>query len=341
MSSKRRSLLDIGLDVMASDNAAQDAGAPAAAPSPAVPEASARSFVGKMLEGRQSTLEAQAAEATSLREKVASLEGKIREGELVVKVDARRVRPSPYADRHQRAFMDAEFDTLCDEIREAGRNTEPAVLRPVSGEADFDFEIASGHRRHAACLRLGFPLYAIVRTMSVLDLLRQMHAENSGRVNLSAFERGRQYAMLLRSGDYSSGRDLAAKLMVAQTNVVRLLKYGELSDDLIAAFVDPREIRFHWIEAMLAAQAKEPERVAAVCQELAASPEPKAGEVFRRITRSTPRTKVISDGEQVLGRIRTINGCPAVVLFKSAPDALVKEISDVVKRWAAEHGGNS
>ncbi|MEY2117317.1 ParB/RepB/Spo0J family partition protein [Rhodanobacter sp. FW106-PBR-R2A-1-13] len=338
MAVKRRTLMDIGLEVMTANAEAQSG-----APDDVAPRVSAepRSFVGRMLEERNSGLEAEAAEAAVLRGKVAALEGKIRGGELVVQVDPSRVRPSRFADRHERAFRDAEFDVLCEEIREAGRNTEAAVLRPVRDDPAFDYEIASGHRRHAACLRVGFPLHAIIREMSNLELLRQMQHENSARVGLSAFERGRQYAMLLHSGEYSSGRDLAAKMSVPQPTVVRLLKYADLPDNLISAFVDPREIRINWIEPMVSALAEEPARVQGVLEELAHHPEPKAGDVFRRITRSTPKTRVISDGEQVLGRIRTINGCPAVVLFKQAPNELMEEISAVVKRWAAEHGGDA
>jgi len=253
-------------------------------------------------------------------------------------LDPHSVRASPFCDRHPMAFNDKAFVEFCDLVKETGGNTEPGQVRPLE---PFDpenpvYEIASGHRRHAACLKLGLPFLAIVREMDDSALIQQMYSENTGRENLSAFERGRHYALLLKQKKYASQRELAAKRGLHQPTLVELLKYDDLADSIIAAFPDPREIRQYWVNPLVDAWKKDAKRVAAVSTELQAGGLLRPMEIYRRLAGIEQPKKLISTGDQVLGRIRQINGCPAVVLFKEAPTELVEEISALVLRWAKD-----
>lgn len=264
---------------------------------------------------------------------------RLKDGTPVFAVDAARVRRSRFADRHVAAFADTEFEDLCERIRLTGGNSQPAKVRPVEGEPDHDYEIASGHRRHAACLKLGLPFRVIIQPLTDDELLREMVEENIGRTDLSAFERGMHYASLIKFGKYSSKRDLAAKLALSQSSVQRLLRFGEIPQNVILAFADPREIRIQWVDALLTAYKDDAARVEAECEAiLTQAPRPRAAEVFTRLSGRGPRKSIIATGDAVIARVRTVNGCRAVILSKGAPDALLDEIRGVIERWAKGSG---
>jgi ParB family chromosome partitioning protein len=307
-------------------------------PRPALAQDGPRTAVGVMineahnsLKSRLDRAEAEAAEKKAEVEKLKALQP-------LQFLDAKTVRPSPFTDRHEKAYSDASFDELCDLIKETGGNTEPGQVRPVE---PFDperpqYEIASGHRRHAACLKLGLRFKAIVRDMDDDALIKQMYAENTGRRDLSPFERGRHYALLLKQKKYASARELAAKLGVHQPRLVDLLKFDDLAEPIIQAFADPREIRAYWIAPLVEAWKKDASKVRAIAKEIRGA-EMRPLAVFQKLVSLEPQKKVIANDSQILGRIRTVNGCPAVVLFKDAPPALVEQISALVVRWAKDH----
>jgi len=251
-------------------------------------------------------------------------------------VDPKRVRPSQFADRHPTAYEDAEFELLCESIRETQGNTQPGVVRPLKGHADFDFELASGHRRHRACLRTGQMFRTEVRELTDDELVHQMLVENTARSDLSAFERGRHFAMLLANKVYSSGRELSAKLGVPQPTVVKLLKYADLPEPIIEAFADPREIRQQWVDSLVKAWQADKNRV---LKEIAGVPaDERPAQVFRRLSGVQAKNSVIASGGQIMGRVRMIHGCPALVLFKNAPEELISELTSLLETWSAKHG---
>lgn len=333
---KRKNLLDIGLKAMA-DSKAEDAARPVEDSEglPGEPEENTRSWVGKMLDGRNEGLEE---ENTRLRGENAVLAtsakvAPVPEGSVVL-LDAKRVRRTPFADRHARAFMDDDFQALCEQIIETGGNTEPGQVRPVQNDPDHDYEIASGHRRHAACLKLSLPFRAIVREMTDAEMLRQMHMENNARLNLSDFEKGRHYVSIVDLGVFTSLRAVASGIGEDRNKVRRLARFADIPDFIVEAFAEPREIRIDWVDSIVAADKADHERVKRTVDELNAGPPLKSLAMFQRIADIKPRHTVIAGDDKVLGRIRTINGCPAVVLHKEAPEELLKQISELIRSWS-------
>ena len=73
------------------------------------------------------------------------------------------------SESHDRSLLvhDPKFVKLTKSLEAHGQET-PIRVRPVKDALPFEFEIVSGHRRHAACLALdastnkGFPIIAIV-----------------------------------------------------------------------------------------------------------------------------------------------------------------------------------
>ncbi|EQD56511.1 parB-like partition protein [mine drainage metagenome] len=306
---------------------------------PALPDGHGTTAVGMLVGEANASLRERMKAAETKAEKMAIENQRLQDGTPNVKVDPARVRASRFADRHPAAFEDADFEDLCERIRYTGGNTQAAKVRPIEGDADHDFEIASGHRRHAACLKLGLPFKTIIQPFTDEELVREMVEENIGRSDLTPFERGMHFAKLIQEGRFSSGRELAAKLTLAPSSVRRLLRYGEIDAKVIAAFHDPREIRTQWVEPMIKAYELDPVRIERECQAIASEePHPRASDVFQRLTGGAKSKAIIASGEAIIARVRTINGCPAIILRKSAPQALLDEIRGVIERWAKGGG---
>ena len=306
---------------------------------PALPDGGATTAVGMLVGEANASIRERMNEAVARASALEIEVQRLRDGTPVFEISPARVRPSPFADRHPAAFADADFEDLCERIRLTHGNSQPAKVRPVEDDPAHDYEIASGHRRHAACLKLGLPFRVIVRPFTDDELLHEMVEENIGRSDLTAFERGIHYAALIKQGKYSSGRDLAAKLTLSASSVQRLLRYGELSQVVISAFSDPREIRTQWVEPLIKAFQLDAARIGAECTAIAGEdPHPRAADVFQRLTGGSTRKSIIAAGDAVIARVRTINGCPAVILRKGAPQALLDEIRGVIERWAKGSG---
>jgi ParB family transcriptional regulator, chromosome partitioning protein len=325
------SLAKKGLDLLSKvdKNLSEGAKKPSSMPSMATP-------VGLMAAQGNASIRAQLEQAeTTLAEKIAEVE-RLRSGQPIFELDPKRVRSSAFADRHPTAFADSEFELLCESIRETKGNTQPGVVRPIKGDADFDFELASGHRRHMACLRTEQLFRTEVREMSDDELVRQMVVENTARSDLSAFERGRHYALLLKHKVYSSGRELAAKLGKPHNSVAKLIRYADIPSEMVDAFADPRDIRQEWVDPLIAAWKQDKARVIQEIELIKVENRPAS--VYRRLAGLEAKSSVIASGGQIMGRIRQIHGCPALVLFKNAPDELIAQLTGVLEQWSKEHG---
>jgi ParB family chromosome partitioning protein len=260
------------------------------------------------------------------------------EGKQLIYVDPARVRHSRFADRHPAAFRGKEFDDFCELIKASKGNNEPGRVRPVTDDPDFDYELVSGHRRHAACLRGSFRFWTLMGDYSDLELTDLMHTENLGRKNLSAFENGRKYALQLKEGMYPSVNAIAAKYQVPFSVMQRLVQFDLLTDEVIKAFPDPRVIRFPWISPLLKAREADPKGFDAIVAEIQGDSSLKPQEIFHRLTGKASQHGVIASKNKVLGRRRQIHGCPAVVLNKDAPVELLNMIEELIVKYADEHG---
>lgn len=91
------------------------------------------------------------------------------EGRLLIELDPKKIRATEFRNRHERSLLadDPKFVELSESLKVHGQEI-PIRVRPVKNALPFEFEIVSGHRRHAACLALdaasakGFPILAIV-----------------------------------------------------------------------------------------------------------------------------------------------------------------------------------
>ena len=200
-------------------------------------------------------------------------------------LNAARIVPSRWANRHPASFEAAQFTALREEIRSAGGNVQPIKVRPLRNVEHFDYEIVFGHRRHRACLDLGLPVLAMIEEVSDLDLFSEMDRENRQRADLSAWEQGQIYRKALDEGLYGSLRKLADAIGADPGNVSKAITLARLPDAVIESFPTPLAIQFNWGPALSAAVQKDPEGTIARAKELAPR-QLGAREVFDALTRT-------------------------------------------------------
>jgi ParB family transcriptional regulator, chromosome partitioning protein len=286
------------------------------------------------------TIENLQKENADLKSKLAQAADGPYEGILVRRLDPNRVKHSALADRNNKAFQGPVFDEFCELIRSTGGNEMAAAVRPLADDPNFDFEIIHGHRRHAACIATNTPFKAEIKTVNDNDLLNLMIIENKGHLPLSAFEKGMSYQKAIDSGIFSSGRALATKLNMKHSVMQRLLQYPVLPMIALAAFPDPREIREYWVAPMIQAHkadeglfTAEGNRLIEEARKMPLS----AKAIFHRLVGRKEGHQVIASGDKVVGSIRNINGRPAVVLWKDAPDELLAKLKALVVDWTSTH----
>lgn len=245
-------------------------------------------------------------EADELRERLKAFEG----ADPVLALDASKVRPSRWANRHPASFADAAYAELKAEIASAGGNVQPVSVRRVAGAgegAEHTHELVYGHRRHRACLELGLPVAAIVEPLTDAELFTEMERENRERQDLSPWEQGQMYKRALDEGVFPSLRKLAAAIGAQAGNVSTAIQLAALPAEVVAAFPSPLALQFRWGAALKAALERNPEGVLAHARELAAvTPRLPAKEVLARLTgvQAAPRRDApvpLLSGSRVVG----------------------------------------
>ncbi|MEL6660821.1 MAG: plasmid partitioning protein RepB [Bacteroidota bacterium] len=113
---------------------------------------------------------------------------------------------------------------LAASIEEAGQQV-PVLLRP-SKDRDGHFEVIYGQRRILACRHLGLPVRALVRTLDDTDALLAKGLENSGRTELSYYERVRFAHAILEQG-YSRA-EVCQALAISKNTLSQLERINRL-----------------------------------------------------------------------------------------------------------------
>lgn len=238
-------------------------------------------------------------EAEELRDRLKAFEG----ATPTVLLDAARVRPSKWANRHAASFADPAFAELKAEIAQAGGNVQPVSVRRLPPGGEHTHELVFGHRRHRACLELGLPVLAMVVDASDRELFEAMERENRARKNLSAWEQGTMYRRALDEGLYPSQRKLAESLGVDVSLVSKSLSLARLPDAVVAAFASPLEIQFRWAQPLAEALQRDPDGMLARAARLQQGPRLPASQVLARLlgapvlNGSTPQRQQIDAGE--------------------------------------------
>lgn len=163
-------------------------------------------------------------------------------------VDPARCRMWSGHNRDYALLTEERCADLIESIKAQGRQEMPAIVRRVSGDSDFDFEVICGARRHWSITWLrahnysDFKFLVDVREIGDEEAFRLADIENRARDDLTDLERARDYLRAL--GTYYDGRQktMAERLKVSESWLTRYLDLARLPEELTRAFVKPQEL---------------------------------------------------------------------------------------------------
>jgi ParB family chromosome partitioning protein len=276
------------------------------------------------------------------------------QGRLLLPLDPKKIRATEFRNRHDLSLLadDPKFKELVASLRAHGQET-PIRVRPIRNAAPFEFEIVSGHRRHAACLALdaetegGFRILAIVdaKASETRDLVLKMYRENEERYDLSAFEKGRMFARWLAQGLFAEQKELAEHVQLSPATVSQYLAVAELPDAVVEAFGDPRTISMRWMQALSAALKASRAGVLANAARIAKqSPRPEPEAVLKELIavgrtakrRGGPEAETVKMGGKSLYTISWKGSRVSLKFGKQVEGELVGEAQEALKQFLSD-----
>ena len=268
------------------------------------------------------------------------------QGLLLMRIDPKKIRPTEFKNRSERSTLlhDPAFIRLAQSLAARGQDT-PIRVRPVPDATPFEFEIVSGHRRHAACLALdvargNFPVIALIdaRAGDTLELVRKMYRENDLREDLSPYETGMMFRQWLEAGLFRTHEAIARETGQSKQNVGKYLALAALPAYVIAAFRDERRLSLRWSSELSQRVHAGGEALRAQAEELAQrAPPPAPDVVFAELTRAgtrrRPAPEVIRHGEQVAFELSGSRRRVQLTVGKALRPREVRALKDELKGW--------
>jgi ParB family chromosome partitioning protein len=272
-------------------------------------------------------------------------------GLLLLQLDPKKIRATKFKNRDDRSLLlhDPKFIKLSKSIAAHGQET-PIRVRPVKDALPFEFEIVSGHRRHAACLALdvstnnGFPIIAIVdaAVSETRDLVLKMYRENADREDLSPHETGMMFKAWLDAKVFPTQDAIATETGQTKQNVGKYITIASLPDYVIAAFRDPRVLSLRWCSQLAGAcETRGPELKALAAELAKRNPAPSPDTVFAELIAIAPKKKSgsarasesIKEGNKVLFELSAREGRYGIRLGKHVDKRLRKDLQQDLKEW--------
>jgi ParB family chromosome partitioning protein len=273
------------------------------------------------------------------------------QGLVLVRIDPKKIRATKFKNRDDRALLlhDPTFIKLTKSLAAHGQET-PIRVRPVKNALPFEFEIVSGHRRHASCLALdastnkGFAVVAIVDAAAdeTRDLVLKMYRENADREDLSPYETGMMFKQWLDSKVFPTHEAISVATGQSKQNVGRYLALASLPDHVLAAFRDPRRLSLRWSSELAGAASSRGPEFKALAEELAKrTPAPSPEAVFAELvalvptqkSRSRRASELVKDGHRVLFQLSARAGRYDIRLGKHIDKQLRKQLQHDLKEW--------
>ncbi len=157
-------------------------------------------------------------------------------------VDPARCRIWEGHNRDYTALDETACADLIQSFTSHGRQEVPAIVRRIRGDAEHDFEVICGARRHwtASWLRAhGQPSFGFLvepRELDDEEAFRVADLENRSRRDLTDLERARDYARAVERYYDGNQQRMAERLQVTKSWLSRYLELARLPQIVVAAF---------------------------------------------------------------------------------------------------------
>lgn len=165
----------------------------------------------------------------------------------VLQLDPARIRIWKGNARVYERLTEESTRELVDSIDAAGQQY-PAVVRQIEGDADHDYELIAGSRRHWAISWLrarGRDIRLLAQVSNVGDeaAFNLSDTENRARQDVSDLERARNYAWALEAIYGGSLARMADSMKVSKSWLSKTISVSKIPDDIIAAFNSPSDVK--------------------------------------------------------------------------------------------------
>jgi len=171
-------------------------------------------------------------------------------------VDPARCRMWSGHNREYGLLNEQRCSDLIESIKAQGRQEIPAIVRRVSGNADFDYEVICGARRHWTISWLrshnypDFKFLVDIREIGDEEAFRLADIENRARDDLTDLERAKDYLRALKA--YYDGRQktMAERINVSESWLTRYLDLARLPSEVMVAFPEPQALSIRNVIAL-------------------------------------------------------------------------------------------
>jgi len=163
-------------------------------------------------------------------------------------VDPAICRIWPGHNRDYGALDETVCGDLIASLRAQGRQEVPAIVRRVTGDPVYRFEVICGARRHwsVSWLRAhDYPDFKFIvepRELADEEAFRIADLENRSRKDLSDYERATDYARAVERYYDGNQQRMADRLQVSKSWLSRYLELARLPPEILACFGSPHVI---------------------------------------------------------------------------------------------------
>ena len=164
-------------------------------------------------------------------------------------LDPARVRIWSGNARDQRALDEPSCRDLIDSIIAEGGQKVPVVVRRISNDPAFDYELVVGTRRHWSISWLranSYPEMTLLAHVQPLDdeaAFRLADLENRARKDVSDFERARNYRLALKSYYGDRQNRMAERLNLSKGWLSKMMTVAAMPDWAVAAYASHAEVQ--------------------------------------------------------------------------------------------------
>ncbi len=227
-------------------------------------------------------------------------------------LDPARVRIWPGNARLYAQLSEENCRDLIDSLIAEGGQKVPAVVRRVTDDPNYDYEVVAGTRRHWSIdwlRRHSYPDMRFLAQVAILDdeaAFRLADLENRARRDISDIERARNYAAALPAHYGGKQKRMAERLRVSEGWLSKMLQVALIPDAILAAFASwadvPLKPAYALAQALadkiaaknIAAEARALTRAQAQARQDGQGPMP-AAEVMRRLLAASNLADARSD----------------------------------------------
>jgi ParB family chromosome partitioning protein len=228
----------------------------------------------------------------------------INSGELVEKtlrlVDPDRCRMWPSHNRRYDLLNEQRCADLIEGFKAQGKQEFPAIVRKIEGDADHDYEVVCGARRHwtvAWLQKNNYPQFRFlieVRQLTDEEAFRLSDVENRDRLDISDYERALDYKSALELY-YKTQKQMAKRLEVSEGYLSKYLDLAEMPNTISDCYADVTHIRVHHWTTIKALLKDKKQREAVMA---------KAAELSLQQSEASRQGSQILDGAQIVNVLK-------------------------------------